>query len=69
MIAAVYVGTQPCYIAITPDDQFALVLNKVSGDMAVLRIGAIVAKRNKSAPLFTMIPVGVEPVSAVVRTA
>ncbi|MEO8026844.1 MAG: hypothetical protein ABI823_10230, partial [Bryobacteraceae bacterium] len=67
VIAAVSVGTEPCYITITPDDQFALVLNKTSGDMAVLRVGAITAKRNKSAPLFTMIPVGSEPVSAVVR--
>jgi hypothetical protein len=35
--------------------------------MAVIRIAAIAAKRTKSAPLFTMIPVGSKPVCAVVR--
>lgn len=67
MIATVRVGTEPSYIVVTPDDQFALVLNKASGDMAVLRVGAITAQRNKRAPLFTMIPIGSEPVSAAVR--
>jgi YVTN family beta-propeller protein len=66
-IAVVAVGQGPGYITITPDKQYALVLNQVSGDMAVIRIAAIAAKRDKSAPLFTMIPVGSKPVSAAVR--
>ena len=66
-IAAVAVGQDPGFIAITPDRQYALVLNRGSGDMAVIRVAAITATRAKSAPLFTMIPVGSTPVSAVVR--
>lgn len=59
-------GGEPGFIAITPDEQYALVLNRRSGDMAVIRIAAIRATRTKSAWLFTMIPVGSRPVSAVV---
>lgn len=65
-IAVVAVGEDPGYIAVTPDNQYALVLNQRSGNMAVIRIAAIVARRTKSAPLFTMVPVGSRPVSATV---
>lgn len=66
-IAVVPVGQDPGFITITPDRQYALVLNRKSGDMAVIRVAAITATRAKFAPLFTMIPVGSTPVSAVVR--
>jgi YVTN family beta-propeller protein len=66
-IAAAPAGAEPGHITITPDNQYALVLNRRSGDMAVIRIAAIIATRSKSAPLFTMIPVGSKPVSAAVR--
>ncbi len=66
-IAAVTVGRNPSHIVITPDRQYALVLNRDSGDMAVIFMKAISARRTKSAPLFTMIPVGSKPVSAAVR--
>jgi DNA-binding beta-propeller fold protein YncE len=68
-IAVTRVGSEPSFVAITPDNQYALVLNRASGDMAVIRIAAITAKRTKTAPLFTMIPVGSRPVSAAVRSA
>jgi len=66
MLAAVKVGAQPCCITFTPDNQYALVVNHGSGDLAVIRMAAIRPGRNKTAPLFTMIPVGTGPVSAVV---
>jgi YVTN family beta-propeller protein len=66
MVALVAVGSEPAHIAITPNDQYALVLNRKSGDMAVIRTSAIVPDRRKSAALFTMIPVGSRPVSAAV---
>jgi YVTN family beta-propeller protein len=68
MMAVVSVGKQPCYITITPDNQYALVLNRGSGTMAVVWIASLSGRRRKFAPLFTMIPVGSEPVNAVVRT-
>jgi YVTN family beta-propeller protein len=74
LIALVQVGSGPRQIVITPDNEYALVLNEKSGDLAVIRIfslggnqvGGDRVKRYKSAPLFTMIPVGERPVSAAV---
>ena len=67
VIAVVQAGSDPGYVTVTPDDQYALVLNRKSGDVAVLRVGAITPNRNKTAALLTMIPVGSRPVSAAVR--
>ncbi len=66
LAAVVQVGQEPREILITPDNQYALVLNQKSGDLAVIRIAALAARRYKSAPLFTLIPVGQKPVSAAV---
>ncbi len=69
VVAVATVGAEPGYVAITPDQQYALVLNRQSGDMGVLLIRENLANRQKSAALFTMIPVGSKPVSATVREA
>jgi DNA-binding beta-propeller fold protein YncE len=67
LVALVEVGRQPGSILITPDNQYALVLNEQSGDMAVIRIFSLAGRyRYKPAPLFTLIPVGERPVSAAV---
>jgi YVTN family beta-propeller protein len=67
VVAAVAVGRNPGFVAITPDEQYALVLNRDSGDLAVIRIASLTGRRRRSAPLFTMVPVGSNPVHAVVR--
>lgn len=67
VIAVAQVGSDPGFIAVTPDDEYALVLNRQSGDVAVLRLAAIQPNRFKSASLLTVIPVGSRPVSAAVR--
>jgi hypothetical protein len=69
-IGYVAVGQEPCSITITPDNQSALILNRLSGDMAVIRIPSIRPNRFKSgAALFNMIPVGEQPVAAaIIRT-
>jgi DNA-binding beta-propeller fold protein YncE len=59
-------GSDPGYVAITPAEEYALVLNRKSGDVAVLDLRRI--RRNKSAGLLTVIPVGSRPVSAAVRS-
>ncbi len=64
VIAVLPVGSEPGQVAITPDDQLALVLNRESGTVTVLNIEAIQPGRNKSAALVTVIPVGSRPVSA-----
>lgn len=67
MVGAVPVGKEPAFVTMTPDGQYALVLNQASGDMGVIRVKSVVRNRGKSAPLFTMIPVGSKPVAAAVR--
>ncbi len=69
VVAVTGVGAQPGPISITPDQQYALVLNRGSGDLAVIRIAAITAGREKRAPLFTMIAVGSHPCGMVVMSA
>ena len=66
LMSLVQTGTDPGYVALTPDEKYALVLNRKSGDVAVLDLRRI--KRNKSAGLLTVIPVGSRPVSAAVRS-
>jgi DNA-binding beta-propeller fold protein YncE len=70
LVAVVQVGQEPCDILITPDQQYALVLNGKSGDLAVIRIAALTdpspARRYKPTPLFNLIQVGEGPVSAAV---
>jgi DNA-binding beta-propeller fold protein YncE len=74
LVAVVQVGQEPRLIVLTPDKQFALVLNQKSGDLAVIRIFSLSGKqtggdrvrRYKSAPLFTLIPIGEKPVGAAV---
>lgn len=69
VVAVTTVGREPSEILITPDDQYALVINRGSGDLAVIRIANIQPGRSRRAALFTMIPVGDMPVSGVVRNA
>jgi DNA-binding beta-propeller fold protein YncE len=70
LVAVVQVGHGPCQIILTLDGQYALVLNEKSGDMAVVRVLSLGTSPNgahrkfKSAPIFTLIPVGERPVSA-----
>jgi len=72
LAALVQVGQWPCQIVITPDQKWALVLNAKSGDMAVIRLLSLNAAqsqrvlRYKTAPIFTMVPVGENPVGAAV---
>ncbi len=58
VIAVTQVGSDPGFVVITPDDQYALVLNRKSGDLAVLGVAAITRNRYRQASLFTVIPVG-----------
>ena len=68
LVASVQVGEVPREILITPDKQYALVLNEKSGDLAVIRIASLANRRYRPAPVFTMVLVGEKPVSAAVVT-
>jgi hypothetical protein len=75
MLGIVEVGGKPTYMAITPDNQYALIFDETSGNMAVIRIPAIGAHIAKSpdkhryklvASLFTMLNVGSKPIHAAI---
>ncbi|MEZ5399815.1 MAG: hypothetical protein R2729_09095 [Bryobacteraceae bacterium] len=66
VLAVAPVGKEPRAIAVTPDGNYALVLNSASGDVSVLRLanlGARPPSAAPAAPALTMIPVGSRPVS------
>ena len=72
VLARIQVGQDPQDVVITPDNQYALVLNRKSGDIAVIRVPSIERwgkRRYKTASLFTMIAVGNRPVSATISRA
>jgi len=66
LVAVRQVGAEPSHVVITPDNQYVLVLNRRSGDMAVFMRSTSRRSRLPVA-LFTMIPVGSKPVAAVVQ--
>jgi DNA-binding beta-propeller fold protein YncE len=73
LVVVVHVGDEPRHIVFTPDSQYALVLNRGAGDLAIVRIasftdgpGAGWARRYHRGSLFTIVPVGARPVSAAV---
>jgi len=72
LAALVQVGRDPSQILITPDQKWALVVNSASGDLAVIRLLSLNASQServlhyRTAPIFTLIPVGQKPVSAAV---
>jgi YVTN family beta-propeller protein len=68
VIGAVPVGEQPSQIEFTRDQAFALVLNRASGDLSVLWTHAFskIVRRDRTGPMFLMVPIGSEPVSAAV---
>ncbi len=68
LVTVVAVGQEPHRIVITPDNEYALALNRRSGDMSVIRRISLSNGRpfRRPTPVFTMVPVGEEPVAAAV---
>ena len=66
VIAVVPVGSDPESVVVTPDNRYALVLNRKSGDVAVFRASTAATKSFRWT-LLTFIPVGEKPVSAAIR--
>ena len=72
LVAVLGVGQEPGEMLVTPDGQYAVVLNQRSGDVAVARVRSLrfdsqgKTRRYTAPPLFDLIPVGGNPVSAVV---
>jgi YVTN family beta-propeller protein len=69
LVAVLQVGRRPAEILLTPDNQYAMAVDSDSGDLAVLRLSSLTetwVRKYKSAPLFAMVPVGENPVSAAI---
>lgn len=64
--ASVHVGGIPGEVLLTPDEEYALVIGQDSGDVAVIRLRTVLDHSVKTKPLFTVIPMGAEPQSAVI---
>ena len=68
LVTVVDVGQEPHRIVMTPDSEYALVLNRRSGDLSVIRRISLSNGKpfRRPTPVFTMVPVGEEPVAAAV---
>ncbi len=66
VVARITSGQGPCAVELTPDGEYCLVVNRGSGNLAVVRLSKLTDLRYKKAPLFTVVAVGDEPVSAAV---
>jgi DNA-binding beta-propeller fold protein YncE len=70
VVGFVETGGRPSFVTVTPDSQYALVLDQKSGDMGVIRVPKTLTGTERrlitGGSLFTMISVGNKPVDAVV---
>ena len=71
MIGIVDITQRPTFITTTPDSRYTLILDEQFGNVAVIHTAAIRStweawSKKSGTSLFTMLPVGVKPVQAVV---
>jgi YVTN family beta-propeller protein len=70
VIGSVQVGASPQFLTLTPDGQYALILDRASGDLAVIRIPPIHWDRNRTGvSLFTLMSVGAQPIDLAIVEA
>lgn len=69
LASSVHVGGNPGEVLLTPDGQYALVINRDSGDVAVIRVRTVLAPEIKTKPLFTFFPMAAAPQSAAIIPA
>src|SRR5260370_42228213 len=67
LLQTVPVGDKPDALALTPSQQYLLVVDSGSGDVSVVRYDGNVRPPMKSFILFTMVPVGLDPRQIVVK--
>lgn len=69
LAASVHVGGSPGEILLTPDGEYALVIDSKSGDVAVIRMGTVLDRKIKTKPLFTFFAMAAAPQSAAIIPA
>lgn len=64
--ASVHVGETPGDVLLTPDGEYALVLDQRSGNVSVVRITSVLGRKAKTNPLFTVFPTAAGARSAII---
>ena len=68
--ASVHVGESPGDVLLTPDGEYALVMDQRSGNVSVVRITTVLNRKNRTSsppsPLFTVFPTAADARSAVI---
>lgn len=64
--ASVHVGENPGEVLLTPDGEYALVVDQRSGNVAVVRITTVLDRKVKTKPLFTVFPTAADARSALI---
>jgi YVTN family beta-propeller protein len=64
--ASVHVGETPGDVLLTPDGEYALVLDQRSGNVSVVRITSVLGRKVKTNPLFTVFPTAADARSAII---
>ena len=64
--ASVHIGETPGDVLLTPDGEYALVLDQHSGIVSVVRITTVLGRKSKTSPLFTVFPTAAGALSAII---
>lgn len=64
--ASVHIGGEPGQVLLTPDEEYALVISRDAGDVAVVRMRTVLDRSVKTKPLLTMFPMGGLPQSTLI---
>jgi YVTN family beta-propeller protein len=64
--ASVHVGEDPGDVLLTPDGEYALVVDRVSGNVSVVRIVTVLDHKVRAKPLFTVFQTAADARSAII---
>lgn len=64
--ASVHVGENPGDVLLTPDGEYALVIDRRTGNVSVVRIPTVLDRKVRTKPLFTVFPTAADARSAII---
>ena len=64
--ASVHVGENPGDVLLTPDGEYALVIDQRTGNVSVVRISTVLDRKVRTKPLFTVFPTAADARSAII---
>ena len=65
-VASVHVGENPGEILLTPDGEYALIVDQRTGNISVVRIPTVLDRKVRTKPLFTIFPTAPDARSAII---